>query len=392
MLGIFAAFLFQILTARTLGPMDFSLFAAFIAIVNIGAIGSSALQNSVTVQTARLIATGRTRAKTKPDPTLIEATAMGSVLFIAIFLFSSPLARALSAPTWVVLLAGTSVILSFLMARNMGIMQGVGRALSTVSLTSSHSIVRLILGSSVFVVSFGFGGLVAVVMVSLLIVTVWSAIYLRRIPIRPTQSPFNRVTVSVFLSTVAFAWLTNVDVIFLRALADPLDSGNYAVVALLVKTAFIVPGTLSLYFLPKLIHTHKKASGLSVLMGITGFGVVLLTSFLWFFGPAVIDVFFGSGYQVTADFILLMCVSIFPWVIMQTILIRTNGLATVSAPVILVCGAAIQWLLLTFTLPDVEAMIVSNGILGVVICIALWITLLIKKKERYSAIDVNSMI
>jgi O-antigen/teichoic acid export membrane protein len=116
-LGIFAAFLFQIMTARSLGPNDFSLFAAFLAIVNIGAIGSSALQNAVTVQTARMIANGvSSEKKSKLDPTLIEASAIGIGLAVVISVFASQLADYLRAPIWTIYLAALSLILSFLLA------------------------------------------------------------------------------------------------------------------------------------------------------------------------------------------------------------------------------------------------------------------------------------
>jgi O-antigen/teichoic acid export membrane protein len=388
-LGIFAAFLFQILTARYLGPIEFSLFAAFLAIVNIGAIGSSALQNAVTVQTARSIAAGTSESKSSRfDPTLIEATVIGMVFFIAIAAFSGPLANYLEAPSWTVFLAAISLILSFLLARNLGIIQGSGRALSTVWWSSGHAIVRLILSLSVFLFTFGFGGFVAVVMVSLFIMTAWVSLYLRKIPNRPDHAPFDRATVAVLLSTIAFAWLTNVDVIFLRALASPLDSGNYAVVALLVKTGFIIPGTLSLYFLPKLIEKNSKSSGLAIPIAITTLGILALTTFLWLFGPLVVRTFFGANYVVTSEFLLLMCVSLAPWVLLQTILIRTNGLATIAAPIVLILSAAIQWPIFAFTLPNIEAMIISNGALGIFVCLVLWAILLVKGKR--SAVDRNS--
>jgi O-antigen/teichoic acid export membrane protein len=382
LLGIFAAFLFQILTARALGPSEFSLFAAFLAIVNIGAIGSSALQNAVTVQTARSISGSQDlTAKAKLDSTLVEALLIGFVLFIFTVIFSESLATYLLAPSWAIVLAGLSLILSFLLARHLGIIQGSGKALGTVWWSSGHAIIRLVLGSSALLISFGFAGFVGVVMTSLLAVTVLVGFYVRKIPARPNHSPFDRSTMAVLLSTIAFAWLTNVDVIFLRALADPVESGNYAVVALLVKTGFIVPGTLSLYFLPRLIHNNAMSSGLAIPISITVIGILGLTVFLWVLGPTIVRVFFGTGYQVTSGFLLMLCISLAPWVVLQTILIRTNGLATISAPIVLLILASIQWPLLSLTLPSIESMAIANGALGLIACFILWLVLLIKGRK-----------
>ena len=83
-LGIVATALFHALTGRGLGPGAFGLLAAFLSIVNIAAIGASALQNSVAVATASsLVETtpeGATpRVARRWDGATTEAVVLGGV-------------------------------------------------------------------------------------------------------------------------------------------------------------------------------------------------------------------------------------------------------------------------------------------------------------------------
>lgn len=379
--GIVATFLFQILTARSLGPADYGLFAAFLAIVNIGAIGSGALQNSVTVQTAYELQKTTTPGKKKIlDPTLIEALAIGLVGLIVILAVSPVLSQSLNASLPVIVIAGVSFPLSFLLARNLGIIQGHGLAQQTVWWSTGAAGIRLILGVIAVVFAFGLAGFIGAVIASLVIISVWLALNLSNVSRRPQHAPFNRATIAVLLSTILFAWLTNVDVIFVRALVQPEESGNYAVLASLVKTGFIIPGTLSLYFLPRLVGKSESSSSLKLPMLITVAGILILTLVLWLVGPQLISLLFGAQYQVPSLLVLIMCFSAVPWVISQTLLMRTNALATLIAPVLLALSTAVQWPVMSLSLPNIENMLIFNGLIGVGLAVSLWVLITYKSK------------
>jgi O-antigen/teichoic acid export membrane protein len=379
--GIIATFLFQILTARSLGPADYGLFAAFLAIVNIGAIGSGALQNSVTVQTAHELQKTTVPGKNKFfDPTLIEALAIGFAGLILLLAVSPTLSQSLNASIPVIVIAGLSFPFSFLLARNLGIIQGHGLAQQTVWWSTGAAGIRLILGVIAILLVLGLAGFIGTVIASLVIISIWLALYLRNVPRRPQHAPFNRATIAVLLSTILFAWLTNVDVVFVRALVQPEESGNYAVLASLVKTGFIIPGTLSLYFLPRLVGKTKSSSTLKIPMLITVTGILILTLVLWLLGPQLISLLFGSQYQVSSLLVVIMCFSAAPWVISQTLLIRTNALATLIAPMLLAASTAIQWPVMTLSLPNIENMLILNGLIGLGLALSLWTLISYKSK------------
>lgn len=381
--GILAAFVFQIITARALGPSDFSLFAAFLAIINIGAIGSSALQNSVTVQTALTLHSDLMEKGTKRrfDSSLVESLALGLGALFVLAIFSTPIGLALDASPAIVGLAAISFPLTFVLARNLGVLQGHELAQQTVWWSTAAGVIRVLFGIAALVLASGFSGLVAAVIISLFVTLLLVGRYIRRLDGRPAHMPFDKATIAVLVSSITFAWLTNVDVVFVRALSNHVDAGLYAVSATLVKTGFIVPGTLSLYFLPKFVKEGSDTGKLNFPIFVTTLGMLVLTAFLVLLGPFVIKLLFGPHYDVDSFFLLALCLSSAPWVFIQTLLIRANSQASIRAAIFLVLSAAIQWPVFILTLPNIELMLMANGILGVTLLAAL-ILILHKRKDQ----------
>ncbi len=104
--GAVAAFVFQIVTARLVGPDDFGLLAAFFSIVNVAAIGSSALQNSVAVQTAGGSESTTVRAKMRVP---VDALIVGLAGGILVLVLSPLLADALGSSLGIVVAAAVSI-------------------------------------------------------------------------------------------------------------------------------------------------------------------------------------------------------------------------------------------------------------------------------------------
>lgn len=374
--GIIAAFLFQVITARALGPSDFSLFASFIAIVNIGAIGSGALQNSVTVQTALELRGQKPELslKRKLDPSLVEALSLGILGMLIVLVFSKQIAEMLDAPEMAIFLASSTFPMTFILARHLGIIQGHGKAQTTVWWSTGTGILRLMFAVVSYILLIPVAGYVASVIISILIATVGVSVYLRKIPTRPQHVAFDKATISVLLSTVFFAWMTNIDVIFVRSLVDHTEAGIYAVSATIVKTGFIIPGTLSLYFLPKLVGRFRQSSAsitLRIPMIITASGILILTVVLFFVGPYLVQFFFGSEYAVSGVFLLLLCLSNAPWIFVQALMIQTNADTSIKAMSVLFIALTAQWPMMFLLLPNIIYMLVANGIIGLLIAVFL---------------------
>ena len=135
--GVGASFIAQVVSARYLAPADFGLFSAFLVIVNVAAVGSSSLQNTVTVHTAAsTVGSGHSRPS-KRWPW--EAIVVGVVGGGAVAIVSPLLAAQLDTSLGVVLAAAASIPLTFVFADALGLLQGSGNVAKAVWWTTVAS-------------------------------------------------------------------------------------------------------------------------------------------------------------------------------------------------------------------------------------------------------------
>jgi O-antigen/teichoic acid export membrane protein len=401
MVGILATFVFQIVTARLLSPSDYGLVAAFLAIVNIAAIGAGALQNAVAVQVAKRDAVDPSEGNSlrrrsflcnKFDATTVEAGGLGMIGALALAVFSVPLAAALHTSVIVVLLAAITVPLSFFTSRDFGILQGSHRPVATVGWTTMAAGIRLILVSVFLIALPSAGAAIFGVFLAVVVTIVGLRLTVRTEPYKSIHAPFNRSTLIVISSMILFAWLTNIDLVYVRALLPPSDAGTYAVAAGVVKATLIVPGTISLFLLPRLAKSSKSSKpfgremGLSLVLAGSTIAALSVIFLLW--GSKLLSLIFGSSYQFDNAFLGGLAIAFTPWIICQTLLIRLNAHATTVGVYAFLAAAAVQ-LVVFLSSSNLAAMVVGNGIVGMALIGALILVLVVEaKRARVSGLQV----
>jgi O-antigen/teichoic acid export membrane protein len=368
-IGILASFLAQILSARYLAPADFGLFAAFLVIVNVAAIGSSSLQNTVTVHTAATSPTAVHEKSRWPW----EAITIGFAGGLGIAAVSPLIAQSLSTDVAVVLAAAVSIPLSFVFADALGLLQGSGDVAKAVWWTTASQLVRVALIAVTIVVGAGIGGVIGAVIASIAICLVGAEWAARRVR-RPDTGAFSITGATIIVLTVAFAWLTTSDVIFLRAGAPEDLVGAYAAVTVLVRAGLIVPSTLSLYLLPRFVRNRDNPKltriGVLVTLGVsfaTSAVMVLLFALL---GGWIVGLLYGDRYDAAVALLVPTALAYLPWIAAQGLLIKMTSSTSKSAALILVGAVAVQWATFTAVIPDVSAMLWAYGLIGAVVLIA----------------------
>lgn len=366
--GILASFAFQVVSARYLGVADYGLLAAFFVIVNVAAIGSSALQNSVAVHTAAELGTARPR---KHWP--IEALILGVAGGAAVAAVSPWLASALDTSVLVVLAAASSIPLSFVAADAIGLLQGSGRISRAVWWTTLAQIARVAFAVLIVMIGAGLAGMVGAVMGAILVGVagvLWSA----RAAHRPTRSVFSLAGGTIIVLTVCFAWLTNADIIFLRAGAPEEIVGSYAAAAVLVKTGFLVPATMSLYLLPRFVHNRDNPElsrvGVFFTLGLslaTSAAMLLLFALL---GEWIIGLLYGPEYAAAADLLVPLALAYLPWIAAQGMLIKMTSTASRGAAVLLIIATIAQATLFPIVIPGLTSMLVIYGVIGAIVLAA----------------------
>ena len=374
--GILASAGFQVVASRGLGPEGFGLLAAFLAVINIAAIGSAALRNSVAVQIAATAGTYQPSGRRRFDASLIEAAVLGTV-FTAVLLVASPgLAGALQSNELALLLAAGTVLPYFLFARSLGLLQGRGRTRSVVWWSTGAQVAQLVLAIVALSLGFGAVGILAMFLGTIVFASFSSSYQTRRLALSPATIPFSVNSITVVLLTIAFAWLTNVDVILVRSGTTEVMAGSYAAAAVLVKTTLILPATLSLYLLPRFVTNRNNSRvtrlGVNLSLGITLAGGLLIAGLLWVAGAVIVALLFGEGYEVTIGLLPLLALAWVPWAMVQAILVRITSIGSKAGLGVLLLAIAVQWVGVTLLLPNIYAMIIFNGSVGVAVLLLLF--------------------
>lgn len=368
--GVVASFVFQIVSARYLAPADFGLLAAFFVVVNVAAIGSSSLQNLVTVHTASALTDAVEEERRHRWP--VDALVLGGIGLGVVAALSPLLAGLLDTQVWIILAAAACIPLSFLFAQYLGLLQGSGRVASAVWWSTQSLVIRVALTAVVVLVGLGLSGVIGAVVAATLVALIgawWAA---RSIP-RPIQGAFSVAGLIIIVLTISFAWLTSSDVLLLRAGASETLAGHYAAVAVLVKAAFLLPSTLSLYLLPRFVRNRDNPRlvrlGVLATAGLAAVTGIALVLFFLLFGPLVISLLYGPAYEQAAELLVPVSLAYLPWIVAQGMLIRMTASASKVAAAVLVLSVAGQWVAFTSVIPDVAALLVWQAVIGSVVLV-----------------------
>ncbi len=399
-LGIVASAGFQVVATRGLGPEAFGLLAAFLALINIAAIGSSALRNSVAVATAEFLSKPETALQKRTrflDSFSIEAIALGGACTVGVLLASPWLATSIESKPVALIIAAATIVPYFLFARAQGLLQGAGDARSVVWWSTGAQLMQL--GLAFVVISLGYQavGILVMFLFTVIAATAGSSFQARHLRVDPRHRPFSMSSSVVLVLTIAFAWLTNVDVILVRMGASEIVAGSFAAAAILVKTTLILPAMLSLYLLPRFVSGRKNHAltklGVNLTLAVTFVGGVMIFLILLFAGGPIVGLLFGRGYELTVGFLPTLALMWLPWAMTQAVLVRITSISSKAGLVVLLIAAAIQWPGALALLPDIPAMILLNGTLGIFALVSLYAIHLYavrndKRREATTTIDV----
>lgn len=366
--GILATALLQIVLIRGLGVVDFGVFASYMAIINIVAIGSSALRSSIAVNTAtaRVISRNNTR---RLDSSLVESlvSSVFVILLLAVLaLFGS---RAQFSDPWMFVFLIATIFPTFLFVRGQGLIQGDGRSRDVILWTTGMQVFLLILATIGIVAGARVYFVVAMVFFTTAIGAIGTSWQARALNLRTWTRPFGGTAVTVLILVTVFAWVTNIDVFLVSESSSSVAAGFYAASATLVKMTFVIPSMLALYLLPRFARASQEVEGRKT--GVfASLAITFLSSSLFFFifllaGEPIIRVLFGAGYADSAHLLPWLALMWLPWAMSQSLLIRLTAIASKLAATVLILMAIIQIIGAGFTLPDLYQFILFNGLLGV---------------------------
>jgi len=316
-------YLFQIVMGRLLGPGQYGLLNALLSLLVVLSIPISTLLMAVSAKAAEYRARsdggGISGLYSQVTRRVLKAGGAGLIVFL---LCSSLIGSYLRAPSLVpVLLLGTAAFFSLLGPVNTAMLQGL-QDYKWLGITMALSgPARLVFSVLPVLAGFGINGAVGG-----LVATGIFAWWITYAPLkkhittpgdeeRGGHLAFSRV-MPIFAANLAFAVMTQADIVLVNRYFLPHEAGVYASAAILGRAVMYIPGSIVLAMFPMVSETKAlNTSGRHLL-----FKSLLATSFFsgggallfYLFPEWIIGTFFGAGYLEAASLLKYFGLAMLP--------------------------------------------------------------------------------
>lgn len=252
-------YLYNLACIRYLGSRRFGDVATMLSLGVLIAFPLGGVQNLIARETAHLKAIGdidgiRALFRRSVKWTLIA----GLVITGGAMAATAPISRLVSVDSLAVVALGLSAIVFFAVGAILyGFVQGMQRFRGLGAAYALSGMARPVLVAPALVVGFGAAGALgvnalaaalAVAIAAFVVRDLWSGHYLKTVP--PPRLDRKEVATMVG-GTLAFASLTNVDVVLANALLDDHAGGVYAAAALAAKLLLLISTVVATVLLPK---------------------------------------------------------------------------------------------------------------------------------------------
>jgi O-antigen/teichoic acid export membrane protein len=308
----------NIIFSRLLNPAEFGDLTAVLAFAVIVAVPTAAAQTIIAERIARNAAEGRT----DQNRWLIRH-ALGHVVTVATMV---GVLYALSLPIVIELLEihapGPAIallpllVLTFISPVALGVLQGMDRFIAFGVMTLAIAVSRIAFGVPWAAAGGGSGGAVGGQAIGLLAVLLGAAWMLRdQLSPRGTgaaTSGLKRrptlVAVSASAAFIAFAVISNLDILLAKLFLTSHDVGLYAALATIAKVVIFLPGAVAVVMVPNAARARHSPEASRRVLRLAAL-LVLATALLAAVPAAVapesmIRVMFGSEYLGAADGVL----------------------------------------------------------------------------------------
>ena len=259
-------YLVNVLAGRWLVPVDYGIFIAVAAILQVLAQATNSIRNVVAFYTAELSVH---RDASQDTRAFVESAwrwgwhwgLIGTVLMACI---SPVLAHTLRLPNaWPLWVASPVVILFFVRTVADGALQGLQSFLGFGVVQVVQSLLRFLFAAGLISLGCQAAGAIIASPLAMGVVLILSVYLLR--PCFRGQSgvvaqPVSwRYSYHTLLGLTTFAMLANMDALFVKHFFSPSIAGNYGPVVTLAKMSLSIPLAMGIVLLPK--ATHRRASG-----------------------------------------------------------------------------------------------------------------------------------
>jgi len=314
--GAFAGILgyvFQVVMGRLLKTEEYGVFNATMSAFVI----FSAPLGTLMLVISRKVSEYRARAESGSIYHLYYSTnklvlLIGVIALFIFFGFSEQAQKILKSTNMsTVYLFGLMILFNFPVAINNAFLQGMQRFGWFSANTNLNIGFKLIISSLLVWLGYGVAGAIGGVVISFIALWLVSYLVIRNFLLSGRNQQFQsthfswRLITPVLMANIAFAVMTQIDMIFVNYYFSPKEAGLYASASILGKAVMYLAGGIPIALFPMVVenHTLNKKSAPLFLQAIA-LTVILCTGgaiFYFLFGPKIILFLYGETYQAAGE-------------------------------------------------------------------------------------------
>jgi O-antigen/teichoic acid export membrane protein len=351
-----SAYLFQLLTARKLGPVEYGDVATLSAVILLVGLPLGGVQAFVARHVAR--DTSRTGVEASGDLLrgFVSACFLaGSGLAIVLLVLAPFVKHSLSIlNTWAIVFTALFAIPAFVVTPVLGTAQGLQRFRLVALGMAAPAIARVVMVAITLAAGFGAGaamgvnlvsGVLAVLIPVYALPEIYYAKSLRTWRPRVTRGDLRQLA-PVVAGLLAITALSTDDLIVAKAVFASTEAGVYGSGSLMGRAVLYFPAAIVVVLLPKVTHRSATRQDTS---GIVGKSIVVTagfclgaTVFYAVFGDPLVRILFGSKYEAAAGLLWMFGLAMTGYAVLNVLLTYHIGLGANRMSWLLLGGAVAQ--------------------------------------------------
>lgn len=280
-------YIYQIIIAKILSPSEFGLLSALLAIWGVALVPLAAYSLLLTRNIAGFYARSNTAAVTSLYWKGWQQLSIASIIFCVFFAIVAPFLQTyLKAPSLLpILFLGLLMFVTILTPVNGSLLQGVlnFRWIALNGLIGQSG--KLIFGS-VFIyfgysVAGALGGIIITILITFILNIGVIKKYLTKLDSNVNISWDDSVNtiMPIFIANLAFATMTQLDMILVKTYFSAEEAGSYAVASVFGKTVMYLPGAMVLAIFPMVVRNDALQTGSFALL-LQGLMVTVILSLI----------------------------------------------------------------------------------------------------------------
>jgi O-antigen/teichoic acid export membrane protein len=307
--GGLLGYVFQVLMGRMLSTEEYGLFSAMIALSMVLSAPLITLMMVISRKISEYRARQDSGSITHFYYSINIRTAIIGAIILGVYLLLAPQIQLyLKAPSIIpVYLLGTLLFLTFLPFINNAFLQGLQRFI-WLSATSAFMVMLKIIFSVAFVwLGYGVAGALGGAIVA--VIAGWLITYgaLHHPLAKGRGLPFQtghlsiKPALPVMAANVAFATMTQLDIVLVNYYFPAHEAGLYAAASILGKAVMYLPGGIAMALFPMVAENHARSQGSAHLL-LQAVGLTALLSgagavFYFLFGEEIVALLYGEHYR-----------------------------------------------------------------------------------------------